>query len=233
MQDSAHSTDSRHSSVARSERDINVNDSHDDNNSMDGDMEDVNFNRRNFSDYQDDRKIVKQVALNDKYKLVERPRFLFQFENTTWEPKFGAWVFRKHFSAEVFTYCMKCVFDLVLVQAAIISKYNWNRLDLNLGIGSACLLLKLCECLYLFCRKVKKPRAVAYQFTMFFASFSGIVVVGPSSLNFIYREAIEVTFVTYMMLAFLTRSFQFKIYAVLILSLTVFYIVHNYEGVIN
>ena len=55
---------------------------------MNGSIEDVNFNRRNFADYQDDRKIVKMAALNDKYKLVERPRFLFSFENTIWEGKF-------------------------------------------------------------------------------------------------------------------------------------------------
>ena len=78
-------------------------------------MEDENFNRRNFSDYQDDRKIVKLAALNDKYKLVERPRFLFAFENTIWEGKFATWVFRKHFGTEFFTYIMKCVFDIILI----------------------------------------------------------------------------------------------------------------------
>ena len=57
---------------------MNVNESiQDDNYSLNGSLEDVTFNRRNFSDYQDDRKIVKLAALNDKYKLVERPRFLF------------------------------------------------------------------------------------------------------------------------------------------------------------
>jgi len=85
-----------------------------DKNSLDGSLEEVNFNRRNFSDYQDDRKIVKIAALNDKYKLVERPRFLFQFENTTWESKFGTWVFRKYFATEVFTYAMKSCADVIL-----------------------------------------------------------------------------------------------------------------------
>lgn len=81
----------------------------------------MNFNRRNFNDYQDDRKIVKIAALNDRYKLVERPRFLISFENTTWESKFGAWVFRKHFATEITNYIMRAVFDFVLAQAAIIS----------------------------------------------------------------------------------------------------------------
>ena len=36
----------------------------------------------------DDRQIVKIAALNDKYKLVERPRFLAFFDTVTWESKF-------------------------------------------------------------------------------------------------------------------------------------------------
>ena len=84
----------------------------------------MTFNQRNFSDYQDDRKIVKLAALNDKYKLVERPRFLFSFENTTWENKFATWVFRKHFRTELFTYVMKSVFDIAILEAAIFA--NWK-----------------------------------------------------------------------------------------------------------
>ena len=100
---------------------------HDDNNkSLNGSVEDVNFNRRNFSDYQDDRKIVKLAALNDKYKLVERPKFLFSFENSTWEGKFATWVFRKHFHTEFYTYVMKSILDIVLTQAAIVANNKFN-----------------------------------------------------------------------------------------------------------
>ena len=99
--------------MAKSEHEMLSESLTEDRNSLDGSFDDANFNRRNFSDYQDERKIVKLAALNDKYKLVERPRFLFSFETTTWETKFQTWVFRKHFATELSTYIMKSVFDLI------------------------------------------------------------------------------------------------------------------------
>jgi len=69
------------------------------------------------------------------------------------------------------------------------------------------ILVKTLECFALFCRKVKKPRYIAWQFLSFLGSFAIIIIIGPMFLNFVYREAIEVTFAMYMMLAFLTRSF--------------------------
>lgn len=219
-------------SVNRSEQIINES-YQDDNNSLDGSLEDVNFNGRNFNDYQDDRKIVQIAALNDKYKLVERPRFLLQFDNTTWESKFGAWVFRKHFQTELANYIMKAVFDFVLAQAAIIQKYGKDRYEINILAGIGMIILKTVESLALFGRKIKKPRYIAWQFVSFVGSFAVIIIIGPVVYNFIYREAIEVTFAMYMMLAFLTRSFQFKIYAGLISSMSIMFVLHNYVGVVK
>ena len=162
---------------------------------------------------------------------MERPRFLFQFENSVWESKFGTWVFRKHFATELLTYNMKSIFDLVLTQAAVIGFYKWDRLDLNVLAGILVFAIKTLEILAIFCRKVKKPRYIAYQFFSFLFSFCNIILIGPLGLNFVYREAIEVTFAMYMMLAFLTRSFQFKIYAVLISVSSITFITTNYHGV--
>ena len=84
----------------------------------------------------------------------------------------------------------------------------------------------------MFYRKVKKPRYIPYQFVSFIASFVIIVIIGPEVLNFIFREAVEVTFAVYMMCAFLS-SFQFKVYAILITLVSVLFIIHNYRGVVN
>ena len=59
------------------------------------------------------------------------------------------------------------------------------------------------------------------------------MLIGPEVLNVIYREAVEVTFAMYLMLAFLTRAFQFKEYAVLISIVSIAFIVHNYMAVLN
>lgn len=45
---------------------------------------------RIYEDLRDDRAIVKKAALNDKYKLVERPRYLLNFETREWESRFAA-----------------------------------------------------------------------------------------------------------------------------------------------
>jgi len=56
-------------------------------------------------------------------------------------------------------------------------------------------------------------------------------------LKLVYRESIEVTFAMYMMLAFVTQSFQFKSYAILIIVLSIGFTVHNlfevYTNIIN
>lgn len=56
------------------------------------------FDKRIFEELRDDRTIVKKAALNDKYKLVERPKFLMNFETREWEGRYAATQFRKHFS---------------------------------------------------------------------------------------------------------------------------------------
>lgn len=93
--------------------------------------------------------------------------------------------------------------------------------------------MKSIEIWALFGRKIKKPRYIFFQFISFVGSFAVIIIIGPILYNFIYREAIEVTFAMYMMLAFLTRSFQFKIYASLISTMSIMFVLHNYAGVVE
>lgn len=71
----------------------------DDENTSDANVFDGNeFDKRVFEDLRDDRAIVKKAAQNDKYKLVERPKFLMNFETREWEGRYAATQFRKHFS---------------------------------------------------------------------------------------------------------------------------------------
>mmetsp|Transcript_34053 Transcript_34053/g.44958 ORF Transcript_34053/g.44958 Transcript_34053/m.44958 type:complete len:155 (+) Transcript_34053:2682-3146(+) len=108
-------------SVALSEQMINANDSYNQDDSLNGSVDEVEFQKRNFSDMQDDRQIVKIAAINDKYKLVERPRFLSSFNTTTWESKFATSVFRKHFRTEICTFITKGIFDLMLAESLVYS----------------------------------------------------------------------------------------------------------------
>ena len=112
-----HIAESNKSDVERSDRIVDANDSinmDDYDGSLNGSIDDVELHKRNFADMKDDRQIVKIAATNDKFKLVERPRFLFSFDTTTWENKFATSVFRKHFKTELCTYITKAIFDLFL-----------------------------------------------------------------------------------------------------------------------
>lgn len=73
-------------------------DSDEENTSMANAYDIGDFDKRIFEDLRDDRAIVKKAALNDKYKLVERPKFLMSFETREWEGRYAAVQFRKHFS---------------------------------------------------------------------------------------------------------------------------------------
>lgn len=77
---------------------------------------------------------------------------------------------------------------------------------INIFVLSTILVIKVIEVLALFNRKEKKPRYIPYQFVLYLVSFAMIMIIGPEVLNLIFREAIEVTFAMYLMLAFLTRS---------------------------
>ena len=194
-------------SVARSDRIIDPNDSLNQEGSLNGSLDDHEFNKRNFAEMKDDRAIVKIAAINDKYKLVERPRFLFSFDTTTWESKFATSVFRKHFSTELCTYLTKVCFDLLMSQALVYAIWKTDRIDINILVALGVLILRILDTMLLFFRKVKKPRAIPYQLFFFVVTFGTIIMIGPMVFNLVFRESLEVTFAILMMLAFLTRSF--------------------------
>ena len=82
----------------RDHDDVLAADSDDENTSVANVFDGNEFDKRVFEDLRDDRAIVKKAAQNDKYKLVERPKFLMNFETREWEGRYAATQFRKHFS---------------------------------------------------------------------------------------------------------------------------------------
>ena len=57
---------------------------------------------------------------------------------------------------------MKCIFDIILVQAAVVSNYKLDRIEINVVCGFCMLAVKVLEIVALFFRKVKKPRYIPY-----------------------------------------------------------------------
>ena len=64
----------------------------------------------------DDKQIVKRLAENERYNLVERPRMLFSFELNEQEKMFFSYMLTQNFRTELFHYISKGVFDIVIVE---------------------------------------------------------------------------------------------------------------------
>ena len=75
-----------------------------DHESIDDSLEEqhVGHNMIKFSDMKDDKQIVKSAAQNDRYGLVERPKFLFHFDLKEQEHKFYANQLQENSSTEIF-----------------------------------------------------------------------------------------------------------------------------------
>lgn len=84
----------------REDDDVLAADSDDENTSSANIFDGNEFDKRVFEELKDDRTIVKKAAQNDKFKLVERPKYLMNFETREWEGRYAATQFRKHFSQE-------------------------------------------------------------------------------------------------------------------------------------
>ena len=70
-----------------------------------------------FSELKDDKQIVKSAAQNERYNLVERPKFLFSFDLKEQEYRFYASLLQDNASTEIFQQISKIVFDLVVTEA--------------------------------------------------------------------------------------------------------------------
>ena len=68
-----------------------------------------------MSDLKDDKQIVKSAAQNERYNLVERPRFLFTFELREQENMFFSFLLQWNFSTEIFQQGSKALFDLIII----------------------------------------------------------------------------------------------------------------------
>ena len=107
------------------------------------------------------------------------------FSNTAWEGRYSAWVFERHFNHELYTYLMKCVFDLVISQAFVASIYQSTKIEYNVYIGIAVVALKTAEICAIFGRTTKRVRYVAYQQFSFFISIFMIIFIGPEVNNLV------------------------------------------------
>lgn len=64
--------------------------------------DDVGGNILKTNELKDDKQIVKSAAQNDRYNLVERPRFLISFELKDQEQAFLHSLLKQNYSLEVF-----------------------------------------------------------------------------------------------------------------------------------
>jgi len=184
-------------------------DSDEDNASVENYFDGNEFDKRIFEDLRDDRAIVKKAAQNDKYKLVERPKYLINFETREWEGRYAATQFRKHFSQEACNFITQSIFDVLMMQGFIYSfELDLSYLHYYIIVGVSHLFIKTLLIIILFkigTRQVYYGVAVLYLSVIF--SIVVFVLIGPVYKNLIYRESQLVTYALYLMIAFNCRSF--------------------------
>jgi len=104
---------------SRNDDSVTLNDEEFDHQSIDDSLEDQNIggNIVKMGDLnKDDKLIVKRLAENERYNLVERPRFLFSFDLNEQEKMFFAFLLTQNFSSELFHNIAKALFDVVIVE---------------------------------------------------------------------------------------------------------------------
>jgi hypothetical protein len=71
------------------------------------------------NELKDDKQIVKSAAQNDRYNLVERPRFLISFELKDQEQAFLHSLLKDNYSLEVFQLVSKSIIDLIIIECLV------------------------------------------------------------------------------------------------------------------
>ena len=76
------------------------------------------------NELKDDKQIVKSAALNERYNLVERPRFLTSFELKDQEQVFLHSLLKQNYSLEVFQLVSKSIIDLIIIECLVYSYFG-------------------------------------------------------------------------------------------------------------
>ena len=76
---------------------------------------------------------MANVTLNDRYQLVERPKWLFNFENPQLEYKFKNQELSRHRKAELCNIISMLIYDLLLVQVALFAITEGDYLLMIIG----------------------------------------------------------------------------------------------------
>lgn len=77
----------------------------------------------NFAQFKDDRVIAKNPSLNARYNLVERPRFLLQFELKDKENEYISVMLRQNKGVNVAILAIKCFFDSLMSFSLAMKKF--------------------------------------------------------------------------------------------------------------
>ena len=154
--------------------------------------------------------IVKIPATNDRYKLVERPRFLLYFENKDWESQFTEHLYSKYFSQEVCNFFTKCILDILMIQVYLYSKGHENLKVYSITLVGYLFVQGLAT--YGIFRMDHKHVSIAIMiwYISYFLSTIVFIMLGPNYADMFKRETSMLNFFLFFMTAFNCRTWQFR-----------------------
>ena len=164
-----------------------------------------------FSELKDDKQIVKSAAQNERYNLVERPKFLISFDLKEQEYRFYASILQDNASTEIFQQVSKAIFDLVVTEALCWMVLNEDEIYIYIIVFFAVLLLEGLV-LYNIYRIVNNYfmvwitiQFIGVVYTMFIFMLNGL-----KFQSLLLKNTQQATFAVFQTIMFITRILPFR-----------------------
>ena len=201
-------------------------------NSLNDSLEDNRIGSNNkLIDIKDDKHIVNSAAQNERYNLVERPRFLFTFELKEQESVFFLHLLNQNYNLETFQQVAKVLLDFVVIAGLLYTYFGFN-IQSAWGYAGVILALVAIEATLLY----HMSRLRSTQFTCWLLiQVTGVAISmvffvwnGPKFQNFLLRESQQVTIAIFQTIIVMSSAWPFRVFACLQAFLCIILCVQNY-----
>lgn len=172
---------------------------------------------------------MKSAAQNDRYNLVERPRFLLNFELKDQENAFLHSLLKQNYNLEVFQLVSKSIVDLVIIECLVYTYFGQDSYYIYFGVlfGYAAVEAAL---LY-YMRRLTSQGIMVFLFIQIVGiaiSMVFFILNGPKFQNFLLRSSQQVTLGIYQAIIVISRAIPFRVFASVQVILYIALISQNY-----
>lgn len=166
------------------------------------------------NELKDDKQIVKSAAQNDRYNLVERPRFLISFELKDQEQAFLHSLLKQNYSLEVFQLVSKSIIDIIIIECLVYTFFGSDSYYIYVGVFLAQASFEA-ALLYYMRRLTSQGIMMFLVIQIIGIAFSMVFFIlnGPKFQNFLLRSSQQVTLGIYQAIIVISRAIPFRVFA--------------------